>query len=29
MEQELMRIGVSLPEKLLSRFDEIILKRGY
>jgi len=25
----LMRIGVSLPEKLLSRFDEIILKRGY
>ncbi|HUS75339.1 MAG TPA: nickel-responsive transcriptional regulator NikR [Methanothrix sp.] len=29
MEQELMRIGVSLPEKLLSRFDEIILHRGY
>jgi CopG family nickel-responsive transcriptional regulator len=29
MDQELMRIGVSLPEKLLSRFDEIILKRGY
>ena len=24
-----MRIGVSLPEKLLTRFDEIILKRGY
>lgn len=24
-----MRIGVSLPENLLSRFDEIILKRGY
>ena len=24
-----MRIGVSLPEKLLNRFDEIILKRGY
>lgn len=24
-----MRIGVSLPEKLLARFDEIILKRGY
>lgn len=24
-----MRIGVSLPEKLLSRFDEIILHRGY
>jgi CopG family nickel-responsive transcriptional regulator len=29
MEQELMRIGVSLPEKLLSKFDEIILQRGY
>ncbi|ABK14452.1 MAG: nickel-responsive transcriptional regulator NikR [Methanothrix sp.] len=29
MEQELMRIGVSLPEKLLSRFDEIISQRGY
>ncbi|MDM7940269.1 MAG: nickel-responsive transcriptional regulator NikR [Methanothrix sp.] len=29
MEQELMRIGVSLPEKLLTRFDEIILQRGY
>ncbi|MBN1234691.1 MAG: nickel-responsive transcriptional regulator NikR [Methanotrichaceae archaeon] len=29
MEQELMRIGVSLPEKLLSRFDDIILRRGY
>ena len=24
-----MRIGVSLQEKLLSRFDEIILQRGY
>ena len=24
-----MRIGVSLPENLLSKFDEIILKRGY
>jgi len=24
-----MRIGVSLPEKLLKRFDEIILQRGY
>ncbi|OPY52273.1 MAG: putative nickel-responsive regulator [Methanosaeta sp. PtaU1.Bin060] len=24
-----MRIGVSLPEKLLTRFDEIILQRGY
>ncbi|BAI61144.1 putative nickel-responsive regulator [Methanocella paludicola SANAE] len=29
MEQELMRIGVSLPENLLGRFDEIITKRGY
>jgi CopG family nickel-responsive transcriptional regulator len=29
MEQELMRIGVSLPEKLLTRFDDIILQRGY
>ena len=29
MEQELTRIGVSLPEKLLGTFDEIILKRGY
>ncbi len=29
MEQELMRIGVSLPEKLLSRFDDIITQRGY
>jgi CopG family nickel-responsive transcriptional regulator len=29
MEQELMRIGVSLPEKLLTRFDGIILQRGY
>ncbi|MEA2045466.1 MAG: nickel-responsive transcriptional regulator NikR [Euryarchaeota archaeon] len=29
MEQELMRIGVSLPESLLNRFDEIIGKRGY
>jgi CopG family nickel-responsive transcriptional regulator len=29
MEQELMRIGVSLPEKLLNRFDDIILQRGY
>lgn len=24
-----MRIGVSLPENLLAKFDEIILKRGY
>ncbi len=29
MEQELMRIGVSLPESLLNRFDEIIGQRGY
>jgi CopG family nickel-responsive transcriptional regulator len=29
MEQELMRIGVSLPDNLLGRFDEIISKRGY
>lgn len=29
MEQDLMRIGVSLPEKLLGKFDEIILQRGY
>ena len=29
MEQELMRIGVSLPENLLGNFDKIILQRGY
>ena len=29
MDQELMRIGVSLPDNLLGRFDEIITKRGY
>jgi CopG family transcriptional regulator, nickel-responsive regulator len=29
MEQDLMRIGVSLPENLLTKFDEIILQRGY
>ena len=29
MEQELARIGVSLPENLLEKFDEIITKRGY
>jgi CopG family transcriptional regulator, nickel-responsive regulator len=29
MEQDLMRIGISLPEKLLNKFDEIILQRGY
>ncbi|HEY6586553.1 MAG TPA: nickel-responsive transcriptional regulator NikR [Candidatus Methanoperedens sp.] len=29
MEQDLARIGVSLPENLLERFDETITKRGY
>ncbi|ADI74990.1 transcriptional regulator NikR, CopG family [Methanohalobium evestigatum Z-7303] len=29
MDQDLMRIGVSLPENLLEKFDEIIEKRGY
>ena len=29
METELMRIGVSLPDNLLSKFDEITKKRGY
>ncbi len=29
MEDELMRIGVSLPAQLLSEFDAIIRKRGY
>lgn len=29
MDKELTRIGVSLPENLLERFDEIITKRGY
>jgi CopG family nickel-responsive transcriptional regulator len=29
METELMRIGISLPETLLDKFDEIIEKRGY
>ncbi|WP_292388963.1 nickel-responsive transcriptional regulator NikR [Methanosarcina sp. UBA5] len=29
MEIELMRIGVSLPDTLLSKFDEIVEKRGY
>ena len=28
-EQELMRIGVSLPDNLLTRFDGILTKRGY
>ena len=29
METELMRIGVSLPDVLLDKFDEIIEKKGY
>ncbi|MFZ3149514.1 MAG: nickel-responsive transcriptional regulator NikR [Methanothrix sp.] len=29
MEQELMRVGISLPENLLNKFDGIILQRGY
>jgi len=29
MEHELMRIGVSLPDNLLNRFDSIIESRGY
>ena len=29
MEQDLMRIGISLPENLLNKFDEIIMNRGY
>ncbi|MDQ1275002.1 MAG: CopG family transcriptional regulator, nickel-responsive regulator [Euryarchaeota archaeon] len=29
METELMRIGVSLPDALLDKFDEIIKKKGY
>ncbi len=29
MEKELMRIGVSLPDNLLTRFDAIIERRGY
>ncbi len=29
MEQDLSRIGISLPENLLEKFDEIITKRGY
>jgi len=28
-ENELMRIGVSLPENLLSKFDEVMERRGY
>lgn len=29
MEQDLTRIGISLPENLLKKFDEIITNRGY
>lgn len=29
MEQEIMRIGVSLPENLLTKFGYIIAQRGY
>jgi CopG family nickel-responsive transcriptional regulator len=29
MEPELMRIGVSLPDNLLNKFDAIISERGY
>lgn len=29
MDQDLSRIGVSLPENLLEKFDKIITKRGY
>jgi CopG family nickel-responsive transcriptional regulator len=29
MDQDLMRIGVSLPENLLNKFDKIIQQRGY
>ncbi|MCK9565142.1 MAG: nickel-responsive transcriptional regulator NikR [Methanothrix sp.] len=29
MDQELMRVGISLPENLLNKFDGIILQRGY
>ena len=29
MDQELLRVGISLPENLLNKFDEIILQRGY
>ncbi len=29
METELMRIGISLPDALLDKFDKIIEKRGY
>ncbi|MDI9394090.1 MAG: nickel-responsive transcriptional regulator NikR [Euryarchaeota archaeon] len=29
MDKELMRIGISLPDTLLDKFDKIIEKRGY
>lgn len=29
MDQDINRIGVSLPENLLTKFDEIIFQRGY
>ncbi|MBP2030127.1 CopG family nickel-responsive transcriptional regulator [Methanohalophilus levihalophilus] len=29
MDPELMRIGVSLPDNLLNKFDSIIMERGY
>ena len=29
MDKDLMRVGISLPENLLNKFDEIILQRGY
>jgi CopG family transcriptional regulator, nickel-responsive regulator len=29
MEDELMRIGISIPAQLLSAFDQVISKRGY
>ena len=29
MEKKLMRIGISLPGKLLDKFDKTLLKRGY
>jgi len=29
MDADLARIGVSLPDNLLERFDEVITKRGY
>ncbi|MDK2891674.1 nickel-responsive transcriptional regulator NikR [Methanohalophilus sp.] len=29
MDPELMRIGVSLPNNLLNKFDSIIMERGY